>query len=104
MTTQGHSGSGIAGQHLEERKRRGQDRYEITPKKRVELRPFGRQIRLGWDHGVRRFIHTLGGDGIGCPAMEEPRHEELNERRIGGRLGAANGRMGLEFEATYAGV
>jgi len=80
---QGHSGSRIAGQHFEERKRGGQDRFEIKPKKRVELRPFGCQIRFDGDHAVQRFIHNLSGDGIGRPAIEEPGHEELHERRIG---------------------
>ena len=32
---------------------------------------------------MQRLIHNLGSNGIGRPAMEEPRHEELHERRIG---------------------
>ena len=32
---------------------------------------------------MQRLFHNLGGEGIGRPAMEEPWHEELHERRIG---------------------
>ena len=80
---QGHSGSGFAGQDFEERKWGGQERFEIAPKKRIEPAPFGCQIRLGRDHVVQRLIHNSAGYGVGCPAIEEIRHEKLPERRIG---------------------
>ena len=32
---------------------------------------------------MQRLIHNSGGYGIGRPAIEEPRHEKLHERRIG---------------------
>ena len=32
---------------------------------------------------MQRLFHNLGVDGVGRPAMKEPRHEELHERRMG---------------------
>jgi hypothetical protein len=80
---QDHSGSGIAGQDFEERERGRQEGFEITAEERIEPTAFGGQIRLGGAHVVQRLIHNFGGEGIGRPGVEEPRHEQLQERRIG---------------------
>jgi hypothetical protein len=57
--------------------------FEITAEQRIEPTAFGDQIRLGGAHVVQELIHNFRGEGIGRPAVEEPRHEQLQERRIG---------------------
>jgi hypothetical protein len=52
IIAQGHSGSGIAGQHFEERKRGGQERFEIAQKKRIEAAPFGCQSQTPIDNSI----------------------------------------------------
>jgi hypothetical protein len=80
---QDHADPRIARYHLEECKRGGQQRLKIAAHKRFKPPPFGGEISRGGDDAVQRCLHNLGVLGIGRPEMEEPRHEELDQWRIG---------------------